>query len=139
MSCLCHYSDAYKLFKGTITVLNTAAANNGNKKVIFKNSASFTDCISEINNAQVNNAKYIDVVMPMCNIIEYSDNCSKTSGSLWQYCRDIPAVNDNNVIVAFNEANIIDSFNFKKKISQTDDNNTKDVEIIVPLTQLSNF
>ena len=111
----------------------------GNKKVIFKNSASFTDCISEINNAQVNDAKYIDVVMPMCNIIEYSDNCSKTSGSLWQYCRDIPAVNDNNVIVAFNEANIIDSFNLKKKISQTDDNNTKDVEIIVPLTQLSNF
>ena len=68
-SSLCDYSDAYILVKGNITVNNTAAdgaaANNTNKKVIFKNCAPFTNCISEINNTQVDNAKYIDIVMPM--------------------------------------------------------------------------
>ena len=82
------YSDAYILVKGKISVNNTTAAdadaNNTNKKVIFKNCAPFTDCISKINNTQVDNAKDIDIVMPMYNLIEYSDNYSETSGSLWQ-------------------------------------------------------
>ena len=73
-SSLCDYSDAYILVKGTITVNNTAAAdaavNNANKKVIFKNCAPFTNFISEINNTQIDNAKYIDIVMPMYNLIE---------------------------------------------------------------------
>ena len=56
--------------------------NNTNKKVVFKNCAPFTDCIREINNTQVDNAKDIDIVMPMYNLIEYSDNYSKTSASL---------------------------------------------------------
>ena len=72
-SSLCDYSDAYMLVKETITVNNTAAAdadaNNTNKKVIFKNCAPFSNCISEINNAQVENAKDIDIVMPMYNLI----------------------------------------------------------------------
>ena len=97
-SSLCDYSDAYILVKGNITVNNTAAdgaaANNTNKKVIFKNCAPFTSCISKINNTQIDNAEYIDIVMPMYNLIEYSNNYSKTSGSLWQYCKGIPAVND---------------------------------------------
>ena len=80
---LCDYSDAYVLVKGTISVNNTAtadaAANNTNKKVIFKNYAPFTNCISEINNTQVDNAKDIDIVMPMYNLIEYSENYAKTS------------------------------------------------------------
>ena len=58
------------------------------KEIIFKNCAPFTDCISEINNTQVDNAKDLDVVMLMYNLIEYSDNYSKTPGSLWQYYRD---------------------------------------------------
>ena len=58
------------------------------KEIIFKNCAPFTDCISEINNTQVDNAKDLDVVMLMYNLIEYSDNYSKTRGSLWQYYRD---------------------------------------------------
>ena len=69
-SSLCDYSDAYILVKGTISINNTtagAAANNTNKKVIFKNCALFTNCISEINNTQVDNAKDIDIVMPMYN------------------------------------------------------------------------
>ena len=88
-SSLCDYSDAYILFKGTIAVNNTAAedadANNTNKKVVFKNCASFTNCISEINNTQIDNARDIDIVMPIYSLIEYSDNYSKTSGSLRQY------------------------------------------------------
>ena len=58
------------------------------KEIIFKSCAPFTDCISEINNTQVDNAKDLDVVMLMYNLIEYSDNYSKTLGSLWQYYRD---------------------------------------------------
>ena len=116
-SSLCDYSDAYILFKGTITVNNTAAAgadaNNTNKKVIFKKCAPFTNCVSEINNAQVNNAKDIDILMLMYDLIEYSDNYSKTSGRLWQYCKDIPAVDNNNAIVNFTENNLADSFDFK--------------------------
>ena len=91
--------------------------------------------------------EYIDIVMPIYNLIEYSDNYSKTSGSLWQYYKDIPAVNNNGAIVDFNGANATDSFNFKTKIiGQTTDNNNGgyiagrvDVEIMVPLKYLSNF
>ena len=83
------------------------------KKVIFKNGAPFTSCISKINNTQIDNAKYIDIVMPMYNLIEYSDNYSKTSGSLWQYCKEIPAINNDGNIIIFNGANDTDSLNFK--------------------------
>ena len=72
-SSLCDYSDAYILVKGTISVNNTAAADaNANiyKKATFKNCALFTNCISEINNTQIDNAKDIDIVMPMHNVIE---------------------------------------------------------------------
>ena len=147
-SSLCDYSDAYILVKGTISVNDTAAGdainnnnnNNNNRKVIFKNCAPFTNCISEINNTQIDNAKDIDIVIPMYNLIEYSDNYAKTTGSLWQYCKDIPARNNNNELVAFTENSLTDSFNFKEKITgQTGDDGTKDVEIMVPLKYLSNF
>ena len=146
-SSLCDYSDAYILVKRTISVNDTAAGdainnnnNNNNKKVIFKNCAPFTNCISEINNTQIDNAKDIDIVIPMYNLIEYSDNYAKTTGSLWQYCKDIPARNNNNELVAFTENSLTDSFNFKEKITgQTGDDGTKDVEIMVPLKYLSNF
>ena len=86
-SSLCDYSDAYILVKVTIAVNTTSAAganaNNTDKKVRFKNFAPFTNCISVINNTQIDNAKDIDIVIPMYNLIEYSDNYSKTSGSLW--------------------------------------------------------
>ena len=143
-SSLCDYSDAYILVKGTISVNNTAAqgaaANNTNKKVIFKNCAPFTNCISENNNTQIDNAKDIDIVMPMYNLIEYSDNYAKTIGSLWKYYKDIPAQNNNNEITEFTLVNTTDSFKFKAKFTgQTDDDGTKDVEIMVPLKYLSNF
>ena len=91
-SSLGDYSDAYLFVKGCITVNSTSAAdadaNNINEKVISKNCAPFTNYISEINNTQVDHAKDIDIVKPIYNLIEYSDNHSKTSGSLWQYCKD---------------------------------------------------
>ena len=64
-SSLCDYSDAYILVKGNISLNNTAAAaaNNTSKKVIFKNCAPFTNCISQISNTQIDNAEYIDIVM----------------------------------------------------------------------------
>ena len=85
--------------------------------------------------------------MPMYNLIEYSDNYLKTSGSLWQYCKEIAAVNNDANIVDFNGANATDSFNFKTKITgQTDANNNNGntagrvhVEKMVPLKYLRNF
>ena len=85
--------------------------------------------------------------MPIYNLIEYSDNYSKTSGSLWKYCKDIPAVDNNGDIVDFNGANATDSFNFKTKMTgQTAADNINgniagraDVEIMVPLKYLVIF
>ena len=136
-SSLCDYSDAYILVKGTITINGAGAdaatrqADERDKCVAFKNCAPFTNCISEINNTQVDNAKDIDIVLPMYNLIEYSDNYAKTTGSLWQYFRDEP------------DDNIEDSESFKSKIKITgktpDDDNEKDIEMMVPLKYLSNF
>ena len=79
--------------------------------------------------------------MPLYNLIKYSDNYSQTSGSLRQYCKDIPAVDNNGNIAIFNEANATASFNSKAKITgQTDDDGEIDnIEIIVPLKYFSNF
>ena len=136
-SILCDYSDAYILVKETISINNTAAqgaANNIDKKVIFKNCPPFTNCISEINSMQIDN------VMPMYNLIEYSNNYAKTRGSLWQYCKDILAKDNNDEIIDFDANNLTDSFKFKAKITgQTGDDGTKDVEIMVSLKYLSNF
>ena len=136
-SSLCDYSDACILVKGTIRITGAGAdaaarqADERDKGVAFKNYAPFTNCISEINNTQVDNAKDIDILMPMPNLIEYSNNYAKNTGSLWQYFRDEP--NDD----------IEDSESFTSKIKITgktaDDDNEKDVEIMVPLKYLSNF
>ena len=94
----------------------------------------FTSCISKINNTQIDDAEYIDIVMSMYNLIEYSDNYSKTFGSLWQHCKEIAAVNNAGNIVDFYEANGTYSFNFKTKITvQTNNNGRIDVEKMVPL------
>ena len=76
------YSDAQILIGETITVAPQAEdnPNNGNKEVVFKNCAPFLDFISEINNTQID--KDIDVVTSMYNLIEYSNNYSKTSRRL---------------------------------------------------------
>ena len=85
---------------------------------------TFINCKSEISNTETDNAKDIDIVMPMYNLIKYSDNYSKTSGSLWEYYKDEP--NDN----------LADSESFKRKIkiagNTLADATTKVVEKIVP-------
>ena len=136
-SSLCDYSDAYILVKGKITIAgagNDAAARQADERdkgVAFKNCAPFINCINEINNTQIDNAKDIDIVIPMYSLIEYSDNYAKTSGSLWKYFRDEP-----NAVLA-------NSKSFKSKIKITgktpNDDNEKDVQIMVPLKYLSNF
>ena len=97
-SSLCDYGDAYILAKGKITITGAGddaaarQADESDKGVAFKNCAPFTNCISEINNTQIDNAKGIDIVTPMYNLIEYSGNYAKTSPSLWQYYRDEPNI-----------------------------------------------
>ena len=97
----------------------------------------FTNCWSRINNTQVDDVHDIDVVTSMWNLIEYTYNYSKTSGILWQYCREEPALNDG-AIVDFTAKNATtDSFIIKEKIAGNND--TKNVKTMVPLKYLSNF
>ena len=79
-SSLCDYSDAYILAKGTISIVRKEGdnPNNANKEVVFENCAPFIDCINEINNTEIDNVKDIDVVVPMYNLIEHSNNYSKS-------------------------------------------------------------
>ena len=103
-SSLCDYSDVYLLVKETMTLVWQGAyvaaiqIDNNVKQVIFKNCAPFTDCITEINNTQVDNAKDLDVVMPMHNLIEYSDNYLWTTGNFWKYHKNEPknSITDSN-------------------------------------------
>ena len=83
-SSLCDYSDAYILVTGNIT----ATPNNAATQVVFKNCAPFEKCKTEINETFADEADIINITMPMYNLIEYSDNYSDTSGSLWQLKRD---------------------------------------------------
>ena len=126
---LCDYADAYTLVNGRITI--TEAGDDGAVMMAFKNCVPFTKCISRINNTDIDTAQDINIVMPMYNLIKYSNNYLKTSGSLCQYYNDEP--NDN----------IAGSKSFKSRVKITRktpaDRNTKDVEIIVPLKYLSYF
>ena len=136
-SSFCNYSDAYILVSGTVTIIGAGTddaarkLDERSKGVKFKNCAPITDCISEINSTQIDNAKYIDVVIPIYNLIEYSNNYWKASRSMQQYYRDDP------------NHGITPSESFKCKIKATgktpNNVNTKDVEIAVPLKYLSNF
>ena len=78
---LCDFSDVCIFVKGTITVTDPDDAKR-NKSVAFKNNAPFINYISKINGVQINNAEDLDVVMPMYNLLEYSKNYKKTTGSL---------------------------------------------------------
>ena len=110
-SYLCDYSDAYIVVKGTIDLLATAANENDKvqKNVTFKNNASFRSCITKINSALIDNAEDLHIVLPMYNLLKYSQNYSMALGSFWNYYRDeIDDVDDN--------ASDGKSFNYKTKI-----------------------
>ena len=102
------YTDSYILVKGAITITGAGddaaarQADERNKGVTFKNCAPFTKCISRINNTDIDNVHDIDIVMPMYNLVEYSDNYPTTSGSLWGYYKDDP----NNNLKTLNHLNL---------------------------------
>ena len=160
---LCDFSDAYIVVKEEITVAGESNSSRKNRPLAFKNNAPFIGCISKINNTLIDNSEVLDVAMPMYNLLEYSKNYSKTTGSLWNYCRDELAddINDNNNNP---NKNVIKSESFKYKASITgstynvdaritdnagnqvnnpnyDANKSgkEEVEIAIPLKYLSNF
>ena len=123
---LCDFSDAYIVVKGTITLTKTDRRrfiDIRNRFLAFKNNAPFTNCISKINNVLIDNAEDLDVVMPMYNLIEYSKNYRKTTGSLWNYYRDEPnnpPLNDDDPpTINYNADPITNSESFKYKSSIT--------------------
>ena len=129
-SSLCDYSDAYILFTGNITATPNAAT-----QVVFK-IVHHLKIVEQINDTFVDYANFINITMPIFNLIEYSDNYSDTSGSLWGFKRD-EIVNNAGVT---NDDNA-PSFKYKASIiGNTEDNGRKNgVKIAVPLKYLSNF
>ena len=130
-SSFCDYSDAYILVKGNIAV----TGGDANTKVAFKNCAPFKKCRTEINETFVDDAEHINIAMPMYNLIEYSDNYSDTSGSLWQFKRDEIGGDDDLTVNAQHIPNNLSSFKYKSCFI-TSRNGAK---IAVPLKYLSKF
>ena len=140
---LCDYSDAYVWVKGTITVTNPNNNANFDRRLTLKNNAPFISCVSKINSELVENAEDLDIVIPMYNLLEYSKNYEKTSGSLFNYYRDEPSedeiANDNGAInISIRNSK---SFDYKTKIVGTLAANVleKEVTIVIPLKYLGNF
>ena len=130
-SSLWDYSDAYVLVTGNVALVGA----NNNTKVTFENCSPFRECRTEINETFVDNAEHINIVMPMYNLIEYSDNYSDTSGSLWQFKRDEI---EGNVDLTVDDNHIPNnSSSFKYKASFIRNRNC--VKIVAPLKYLSNF
>ena len=135
---LCDYSDAYILVTGDIKIADIAADTN----VSFKNCAPFTTCVTHINDEPVETAENLDIIMPMYNLIEYSDNYANSSGGLYQFKRDeSPTNNAGNP----NNAALDNSASFKYKASPLgkpdddgNDRSLKNTKIVVPLKFLSN-
>ena len=128
------FSDAYSVGKGTITVADPDN-DTYHQKLAFKNNALFIFCISKINNTLIDNAEDLDFVMPMYNLLEYSQKYSKTTGSLLNYYRDEPnsSVDGENDSINYSIENS-KSFEYKTSITgKLEGNNTeKEVEIVVP-------
>ena len=125
---------------GDIKVTNIGADINA----AFKNFVSFTRCITHINDEHVETAENLDIIMPMYNLIEYSDNCSDSSASLYQFkSAESPMNNDGNPLnVALNNSS---SFKYKENLlgkatdADGNDRSLKNTKIVVPRKYLSNF
>ena len=150
---LCDYSDAYVVTAVVTNVVVTVNrinddnrnAYNNDRRIILKNNAPFTSCITKINGELIENAEDLDIVMPMYNLIEYSKNFRKTNGSLHSYYRDEPkSEQDNGINYSMKNST---SFDYKAKITErvaayvTDATALEaiEVKIIVPLKHLGNF
>ena len=133
---LCDYAEVYILVDGTIRAANNV---NNNTRLALKNCAPFTKCNLEINDEHVDTVENLDIVMPMYNLIEYSDNYQDSSATLYQYKRDEPQDN-----IANNLA-INTSSSFKYKVNLLGNPNVvgnvarRNVKIAVPSKYLSNF
>ena len=133
---LCDYAEAYILVDGTIR----GTGGDNNTRLALKNCAPFTKCNLEINDEHIDTAENLDIVMPMYNLIEYSDNYQDSSATLYQYKRNEPP-----------EANAIDALtvdnsnSFKYKVSLlgnpvvADNIAKRSVKVVVSLKYLSNF
>ena len=163
ISDLCDYVDAYVLVNDTILVNGLNPRDRQNTPVILQNNAPFVSCITKINNELIENADDVDIVMPMYNLLEYSENYRKTIGSLYNYYRD--ELNDDANLNNFANNNVVSSntFNYKSKIigntynvdskivpaaggarvanPDYDANNSgkKSIELAIPLKYLGNF
>ena len=130
---LCDFSDTYIVVEGIITLEGDNDANKQNKDVAFKNNAPFINCIWKINGVQMDNAEDLGVVMPMYNLLEYSKNYKKTTGSLRNCYRDKPS----NPLSSNSE-----SFKYETSIvGKTPENNYSltGAKVVIPLKHLSNF
>ena len=105
-----------------------------NSVVAFKNCAPFRTCDVTINDEQIEKAEDLDIVMPMYNLLEYSDNYQNSTGSLYQFKRDEPP--DDNASFGNNRTSLV----YKSKlIKGTDNNNVNNVKLVVPLKYVSIF
>ena len=133
---LCDYAEAYILIDGTIR----AVAADANTRLALKNYAPFTKCNLEINDEHVDTAENLDIIMPMYNLIEYSDNYQDSSATLYHYKRDEPPEDD-----AVADLTTDNSSSLKYKISLLGNrvvaNNIAriNVKVVAPLKYLSNF
>ena len=139
---LCDYSDAYIVLKGVITVIEPENAKR-NKSVVFKNNAPFINCISKIYSVQIDNAKDLDVVMPMYSLLDYSKNYRKTTGSWWNYYRDEPSNPLSYNSESFKYKTSITGNNYNLGVSNADYDANKvgknETEVPILLKHLNNF
>ena len=140
---MCDYAEAYILVDGTIRaeaqILPAPAPNIANFRLALKNCARFSKCNLEINDEHVDTAENLDIVMPMYNLIEYSDNYQDSSATLYQYKRDETPDDIEDNLGQDNST----SFNYKTKLlgNLVVANNIarRNVKFVVPLKYLSNF
>ena len=132
---VCDYSDVYIVAKGDITLTKTnerEIIDIRNSFLAFRNNAPFTNCISKINYVLIDNAEELDIVMPMYNLIKYSKNYRKTTGSLWNYYRDAPnnppLYDDDPPTINYNADPITNSESFKYKSSITEKTSNANLE-----------
>ena len=149
---LCGFSDTYIVVKVTITVANPNGAKR-NKEVTFKNNVPFINCILKINDVKIDNAEDLDVVMPMYNLLEYSKNYRKTTGSLWNYYRDEPSDPLCSNFESFKYKTSItgNTYNATENITDDDGNEVDNpkydankvvknkTQVVIPLNHLSDF
>ena len=162
---LCDYADAYVLVNGTITVTGNHPRDRQNRPLILKNNAPFISCITKINNDLIEDAEDLDIVMPIYDLLEYSENYRKIIGSLYNYYRDeLSGDDDNNNNFLNNNVVNSNAFQYKNKIIgntynvdstiagaadddprlpnpnyDADRSGKKEVEIVIPLKYLGNF